>query len=66
MENDNLNDFQGYLVSKSAVNEKYAPYYVRWVSSCYAFVNQSLSDALTQSQKQDFLKHSDTEIFRPL
>lgn len=30
---------------------------MRWVSSCYAFVNQSISEALTQTQKQDFLKH---------
>lgn len=54
---NNLNDFEGYLVSRSAVNEKNAPYYVRWISSCYAFVNQPLSNALTQGQKQDFLKH---------
>ncbi|MEW6739143.1 MAG: hypothetical protein ACOYU2_05095 [Nitrospirota bacterium] len=57
MNDNNLNGFKGYLISKSAVNEKYAPYYVRWVSSCYAFVNQSLSDVLTNGQKQDFLKH---------
>ncbi len=49
--------FQSYVVSKSALNEKNAPYYVRWVSSCYAFVNQSLSEVLTNGQKQDFLKH---------
>ena len=56
MNANNLSDFKSYLASKSAVNEKYAPYYARWVSSCYAFVNQPLSDVLTQSQKQDFLK----------
>jgi len=52
-----LNEFQSYLVSKSAVNEKNVSYYVRWVSSCYAFTNQPLSDVLTQVQKQEFLKH---------
>jgi integron integrase len=67
MKNDNLNDFQKYLVSKSTVNEKYAPYYVRWVSSCYAFVNQPLSDVLTEGQKQEFLKqfaknHEDWQV----
>jgi hypothetical protein len=29
MKSDNLNDFQSYLVSKPAVNEKNAPYCVR-------------------------------------
>lgn len=67
MKSDNLTDFQKYLVSKSAVNEKYAPYYIRWVSSCYAFVNQPLSNVLTQSQKQEFLKqfaknHEDWQV----
>ncbi len=56
--NDNiLDEFKGYLISKLAVNEKYVPYYARWVSSCYAFVNQSLSDLLTNRQKEDFFKH---------
>jgi len=57
MKSDNLNDFQSYLVSKSAVNEENVPYYARWVSSCYAFVDQPLSDILTQVQKQNSLKH---------
>jgi len=47
MKIDNLNVFKSYLLFKSAVNEKKVPYYVRWVSSCYAFVNQPLSDVLT-------------------
>jgi len=57
MKSDNLSEFQSFLVSKSSVNKKNAPYYIRWVSSCYAFINQPLSDVLTQTQKQDFLKH---------
>ena len=57
MNSDNLNDFKSYVVSKSAVNEKYAHYYARWVSSCYAFVNQPLSEILTLEQKQNFFKH---------
>ncbi|MCF8053991.1 MAG: hypothetical protein K9K75_02065 [Deltaproteobacteria bacterium] len=54
---NHLSKFQSYLVSKSFVNEKNAPYYTRWVYSCYAFTNQPLSKVLTQAQKRDFLKH---------
>jgi len=57
MKSDNLINFQSFLVSKSSVNKKNASYYIRWVSSCYAFTNQPFSDVLTQTQKQDFLKH---------
>jgi len=55
MKNDNLNDFQNYLISKSAVNEKNAPYYVRWVSSCYTFVNQPLSDVFAHAPQAPHL-----------
>lgn len=57
MTSDNLSAFSAYLASKSAVNKKNAPYYVRWVSACYDFVNQSLSEVLTQEQKENFFKH---------
>ena len=57
MKSNNLTDFNSYLASKSAVNKKYAPYYVRWVSACYDFVNQPLSEVLTKEQKEDFFKH---------
>ena len=57
MKSNNLTDFNSYLASKSAVNKKYVPYYVRWVSACYDFVNQPLSEVLTKEQKEDFFKH---------
>ncbi|MBI5675677.1 MAG: hypothetical protein HZC48_07635 [Nitrospirae bacterium] len=39
------------------VNDKYAPYYARWVSACYDFVNQPLSEVLPKEQKEDFFKY---------
>jgi integron integrase len=57
MNSDKLNDFKSFLTAKSAVNEKYVPHYVRWVSSCYAFVGQQLSEVLTPEQKKDFFKN---------
>jgi len=67
MKTDNLTGFQRYLESKSAVNKKNVPYYARWVSSCYTFVKQPLSDVLTPDRKQDFLKqfaknHEDWQV----
>lgn len=57
MKSDNLSAFSEYVASKAAVNRKYAPYYVRWVSACYSFLNQPESEVLTSEQKQNFLKH---------
>ena len=57
MKSDNLSAFSEYVASKAAVNKKYAPYYVRWVSACYSFLNQPESEVLTSEQKQSFLKH---------
>lgn len=57
MHNNNLTAFKGYLDSKSAVNPKYVPYYVHWVSACYGFLNLSCSEVLASEQKQQFVKH---------
>lgn len=39
MGSDNFAAFRDYLAAKSAVNKKYVDYYVRWISSCYDFLD---------------------------
>ncbi len=52
-----LLSFKEYLVQKALVREKYLPFYLRWVSECYSFLNESDSQVLNLEQKQNFLKH---------
>lgn len=32
-----LNEFQAELSADKALNPKHIPYYIRWISNCYAF-----------------------------
>ncbi len=52
-----LSDFKGYLLQKSLIEEKYVLFYLKWVSECYSFLNESNSKILTHEQKHTFLKH---------
>ena len=49
--------FKDYLLQKSLVKEGYVPFYLKWVSDCYAFLDESDSQVLSLEQKQRFLKH---------
>jgi integrase len=52
-----LEQFRNYLIHKAQVKTKHIPYYLKWVSGCYAFFNQSPEHPITNDQKQEFLKH---------
>jgi len=52
-----LGGFEGYLTSKAALNEKYIPYYLKWVSYCYSFLDQPDNSLLTSEQVQSYLNH---------
>lgn len=49
--------FKDYLIQKAVVKEKYVPYYLKWVSDCYSFLDNSDSQVLSLEQKQQFLKY---------
>ena len=50
-------DFKSYLLKKAVIKEKYVPFYFKWISECYSFLNQSDYRILTSEEKQKFLKH---------
>lgn len=52
-----LSSFKDHLFQKALVKEKYVPFYLKWVSECYSFLNESDSQVLSLEQKQNFLKH---------
>ena len=52
-----LSDFKAYLTSKSVVKDKYIPFYLKWISDCYSFHDESDSTPLDKERKQKFLRH---------
>ncbi len=52
-----LEPFKNFLSSKGKVNDKYIPFYLKWVSEGYRFLDISLIQPITNEQKDQFLKH---------
>ncbi len=49
--------FKNHIINKSLVKEKHVPYYLKWISDCYSFLNEPDSVILNLEQKRHFLKH---------
>jgi len=52
-----MNDFRNYLLDRGLTSEKSAPYYVSWVSKCYAFANKDADASLLAGVVDKFLRH---------
>ncbi|MBI5849072.1 MAG: integron integrase [Nitrospirae bacterium] len=50
-------DFEQYLFQKAYIQQKYVPYYLKWVSYCYLFLDQPENIILTSDQIQCYLNH---------
>jgi site-specific recombinase XerD len=48
-------DYEAFLTKKGSVKTQYVPYYLKWVSDCYGFLNEPLSTRLSLEQKKQFL-----------
>lgn len=62
-----LEEFRSYLTQKAPIKDKYIPYYLKWVSDCYGFLNKPLSARLNGDQKKEFLsdmakRHEDWQV----
>ncbi len=53
--------FREYLAQKAGIDEKYIPYYLRWVKKCYAFLGIETGEPLKSKQKESFLGHMSKE-----
>ena len=51
-----LTAFEQFLLDKERLQEKYVPYYVKWVSDCYRYHNLPETEPLTNDQRAQFLK----------
>ena len=55
-----LDRFDQFLAKNGHIREKYLPYYVRWVSECYSFLNASIENKIGSEQRHQFLTHLST------
>jgi integron integrase len=55
-----LDQFHQFLAKNGHIREKYLPYYVRWVSECYTFLNETIEHKISSEQKHQFLNHLST------
>ncbi|MBW2039050.1 MAG: integron integrase [Deltaproteobacteria bacterium] len=52
-----LKAFEAFLLRKVTLKNNYVPYYVKWVTDCYGFLNEPLSTRLSSEHKKNFLSH---------
>lgn len=52
-----LEQFRNYLIKTVHIKTKHVPYYIKWVSDCYTFLENQIIHTLNTDQKQHFLKH---------
>ena len=62
-----MEKFQDYLLSKAHIKSSYVPYYIKWVSQCYGFLDESIRNIISPDHKQRFLKelsrnHQDWQV----
>jgi len=50
-----MHGFREFLKERR-IKEMYIPYYVRWITKCYAFLGEEFSARLDGSQEEKFLK----------
>ena len=52
-----LNTYKEFLLQKGSIRPQYASFYAKWVSDCYALLDQPLASNLSRDQKKRFLSH---------
>lgn len=62
-----LNEYEAFLNKRGGLKSQYIPYYLKWVSDCYHFLNEPLSSRLNSDQKKQFLtdmakRHEDWQV----
>ena len=53
-----LSDFRKYLAAQPSINGKYIPFYLKWVSDCYAYLDRPAAQRISPEQKKQFLKYA--------
>ena len=53
-----LREFEAFLPTKGTVKAQYLPFYLKWVSDCYAYLDQPLSERPGAEQNKQFQRTS--------
>jgi len=62
-----LKAYEAFLLQKGTVKSQYIPFYLKWVSECYIFLNEHPQTRLSLEQKRRFLsqmakRHEDWQV----
>ena len=49
--------FRQFLLRKASIKPQYIPFYLKWVSDCYAYLDTPSDSRLSSEQKKQFLSH---------
>ena len=52
-----IGEFESYLSNKNHIKDKYVPYYMKWVSECYSYLDESVESRLPADRIKTFLSH---------
>jgi hypothetical protein len=52
-----LRAFEASLTKNGTATTQCVPFYLKWVSDCYAFLSESLSNRFGSEQNKQFLTH---------
>ena len=62
-----LRAYEAFLIKEGTIKFQYVPFHLKWVSDCYAFLNEPLSNRLGSERKKQFLseiskRHEDWQV----
>jgi hypothetical protein len=49
--------FRQFLLRKASIKPQYIPFYLNWVSDCYAYLDTPSDSRLSSEQKKQFLSY---------
>lgn len=52
-----LDKFRSYLTGIARINDKYIPYYIKWIAECYTFHQESETNPMDLEHKQAYIRH---------
>ncbi len=52
-----LDSYKLYLQEEVQIDEKYIPYYIKWVGDCISFLKKERGKRITNEEKHSFLEH---------
>ncbi len=52
-----IEEYRKYLLEKVKIEDKYLPYYIKWVSDCISFLKKEVGKRIINEEKESFLEY---------